>query len=189
MGESASADGDRPVDHVRAACRRFGEPEVAVRSAELLSGASPFAETGFIVAITGRAGASEMGRRRPDDDPALLYWPRVWGARALLYAWDDSVAPVVVAALTDDAWRVREMAAKVVARRELGAAADALARMLADPVPRVRAAAARALAVVGEAEHAPALAAAVDADADTQVRHQAEQALHRMSQRLDRDLT
>ncbi|MGA8117042.1 MAG: hypothetical protein WCA46_25680, partial [Actinocatenispora sp.] len=77
MGDQA--DGDRPVDHVRAACRRWGEYEVAVRCADLLGGASPFEETQFVVAITGRAGASELGRRRPDDDPALLYWPRVWG--------------------------------------------------------------------------------------------------------------
>ncbi len=183
------ADGDRPVDHVRAACRRFGESAVALRSADLLGGASPFTETGFVVAISGHAGASEMSRRQPDDDPKLLYWPRVWGARALLYAWDDAAAPTVVAALGDDAWRVREMAAKVVARREIGAAADALVGSLSDPVPRVRAAAARALAVVGEAEHAPALAGSAGTDADTQVRHRAQEALQRMSDRLERDLT
>jgi HEAT repeat protein len=54
----------------------------------------------------------------------------------------------VIAALADEAWRVREMAAKVVARRRLGDALTAVAALQQDPVPRVRAAAARALAVL-----------------------------------------
>jgi hypothetical protein len=41
--------------------------------------------------------------------------------------------------------------------REIGESADVLAGLLTDPVPRVRAAAGRAVAVVGEAEHAPPL--------------------------------
>jgi len=49
------------------------------------------------------------------------YWPRVWAARGLLYVWDDDATPAVVRATTDQAWRVREMAAKVIARHGLGA--------------------------------------------------------------------
>jgi hypothetical protein len=54
--------------------------------------------------------------------------------------------------MSDEAWRVREMAAKVTARHLVG---DALPEVLAlrdDPVPRVRAAAERAVARITQAE-------------------------------------
>lgn len=73
------------------------------------------------------------------------YWLRVWAARGLLWAWDDEALPAVLAALGDDAWRVREMAVKVVARHRLGDAVPILAGLRDDPVARVRSAAARAL--------------------------------------------
>jgi hypothetical protein len=36
-----------------------------------------------------------------------------------LWAWDDVALPAVKSALNDEAWRVREMALKVVARHKL----------------------------------------------------------------------
>jgi len=48
-------------------------------------------------------------------------------------------------ALNDDAWRVREMALRVVARHRLDDALTTVADLQEDPVPRVRAAASRAL--------------------------------------------
>jgi len=47
------------------------------------------------------------------------YWPRVWACRGLLYAWEKEAAPAVVQATGDNAWRVREMAAKVIARHRI----------------------------------------------------------------------
>jgi hypothetical protein len=79
------------------------------------------------------------------------YWPRVWALRALLYAWDDSAASVVVGAVTDESWRVREMAAKVVARRGLDEGLESMVVLADDPVPRVRAAAQRARVRLTEA--------------------------------------
>jgi HEAT repeat protein len=76
------------------------------------------------------------------------YFLRVWAARALLYAWDDSAQGAVLDALADESWRVREMVAKVVARRKLGDALAAVAGLSSDPVPRVRAAAARAAMIL-----------------------------------------
>lgn len=73
------------------------------------------------------------------------YWLRVWAARGLLWAWDDTALDAVVAALADEAWRVREMAAKVVARHLLGDALPEVLGLREDPVPRVRAAAERAV--------------------------------------------
>jgi len=78
-------------------------------------------------------------------DPEQQYWLRVWAARGLLWVWADAALPAIVDALADEHWRVREMAAKVVARHCLGDAFDGVASLAADPVPRVATAAARAV--------------------------------------------
>ena len=72
----------------------------------------------------------------------------MWGARGLLWAWDDSALDVLTKALTDEHWRVREMAAKVVARHLLGDALPVVAALRDDPVQRVRTAADRAVAAL-----------------------------------------
>ena len=76
------------------------------------------------------------------------YWPRVWAARGLLHAWDDRATAAIIQATTDDAWRVREMAAKVIARHRVGSAFAAVAELRSDPVHRVRAAAERAVVLL-----------------------------------------
>lgn len=78
----------------------------------------------------------------------VLYWPELWGTRALLYVWNDSAVLAVTAALNNQAWRVREMATRVAAARGLEVA-PILTELLTDEVARVRAAAARALGTVG----------------------------------------
>ena len=84
------------------------------------------------------------GQAREDQE----YWLRVWAARGLLWAWDDTAFLAVVAALDDEQWRVREMACKVVARHRLGEALEAVAPLQNDRVARVRAAAARAVSML-----------------------------------------
>jgi hypothetical protein len=76
------------------------------------------------------------------------YWLRVWGARGLLWVWDDAATPEVLLALGDDAWRVREMALKVIARQRVGDLVTEVAAARNDPVARVRHAAARALTLL-----------------------------------------
>ncbi|QGN32540.1 HEAT repeat domain-containing protein [Microlunatus sp. Gsoil 973] len=115
------------------------------------------------------------------------YWIRVWAARGLLYVWDDMAVAAVVAGLADEHWRVREMCAKVCRSRGLGEAGDDLDSLVADEVPRVRQAAVRALAGLGEAEHARVIRQAVN-DVDVKVSSAAEATLDAMSERLDRDL-
>jgi hypothetical protein len=39
------------------------------------------------------------------------------GTHALLYTWDGAAEPAIVRAPGDEHWRVREMVAKVIARR------------------------------------------------------------------------
>ena len=77
--------------------------------------------------------------------PGPEYWLRVWALRGLLWLWDDSATQVVAGALADEAWRVREMAAKVVARHRLDPALDALLTLREDPVERVRTAASKGI--------------------------------------------
>lgn len=84
------------------------------------------------------------------DPPGPEYWLRVWAARGLLWVWDDSASSAIIVALADDAWRVREMAAKVVRRHMVGDALAAVAECADDRVPRVRAAAERAVVHLSE---------------------------------------
>jgi HEAT repeats len=172
-----------PVDRLRHAVEIYGGSAAVARlSGPVLRGSEPDSPD-VLLYLGGRHALSMLeGRSRMDR-----YWLRVWAARALLYVWDPSVASAVVSALSDDAWRVREMAAKVCLKRDLGEAGEVLAVLLYDPVPRVRAAACRALGAVGEAEYAPALRTLLD-DPDRDVRTRADQALERLSRRLDRPL-
>jgi HEAT repeat protein len=165
----------RPAEWVADASSRFGEVEVALRCAELLRGGD---DAELLRYLAGPA----IGLAATVD-----YWPRVWAARGLRYAWDERAVPAVLDALTDPAWRVREMAAKVALQYELGETAEALAELTTDPVPRVRAAAAAALAQVGEAEQADVLRVLLD-DPESLVSRRAERSLRALSQRLDRDL-
>jgi len=98
------------------------------------------------------AGPSAAEVLRGKEGGVSGYWPRVWAMRGLLYAWDDAASSVVIAAANDESWRVREMCAKVVARRGVVDAFDAMAELGNDPVVRVRQAAERALVRLVESE-------------------------------------
>jgi hypothetical protein len=104
-------------------------------------------DSGLLYALAG-PGAAKFLDGAPHQDE---YWLRVWGARGLLWAWETSAADAIEGALADEAWRVREMALKVVARHLLGEALPDVARLRDDPVPRVRAAAGRAQVVLTQA--------------------------------------
>jgi hypothetical protein len=139
MGGASAIWDMTPRQSVEQECARRGEPDVVAACVVLLAGGD--ADRPFIFAIGGPAADSVLGPHPHQDQ---RYFLRVWAARALLYAWDDSAQDAVLTALADESWRVREMAAKVVAKRKIGDALSAVAGMTADPVPRVRAAAARA---------------------------------------------
>ena len=90
--------------------------------------------------------AGPLSPRYLDAPAEQQYWLRVWATRGLLWVWDDSARPAVLRALDDEAWRVREMALKVLARNDVGEALGPISGLQSDPSARVRAAAARALA-------------------------------------------
>jgi hypothetical protein len=118
------------------------------------------------------------------DSPWKPYWVRSWGARGLLYVWDEPCVPPVVHGLGDGHWRVAEMCLKVSAKREIGEAAPGAVALSGHDLPRVRATAARTLGLIGDTEHVPELQRLVD-DPARVVRAAAETALERMVVRLD----
>ncbi len=142
-----AARGATPRDRIAAASSRHGEGAVTAACTALLAGDEVDDE--LVIALGGEHATQFLAGRGAE------YWGRVWGARGLLYVWGDEAMPVLVRASTDSSWRVREMVAKVVAKRRLDDAASAVARLRGDPVPRVRAAAERALAAVAHGGRAP----------------------------------
>jgi hypothetical protein len=138
--------GVTPRQSIEAESARRGTHSVIAGCCALLRGDD--ADGTLILALGG-----PPARRVLDGGPRAdqRYWLRVWGARGLLWVWDDSALDAVLVALRDPAWRVREMATKVVARHHLGDSLPVVAELRNDPVPRVRVAAIRALAILTQA--------------------------------------
>ena len=134
--------GITPRKSVERECRDRGEAVVIDGCIDLLGGAADVDPT-LIYALGGPPAlwAVNGGESGPD------YWLRVWGARGLLWAWDDRATSAVGRTLNDPAWRAREMAAKVAAKHRLGDLLEPLERVRDnDPNHRVAAAAERAIA-------------------------------------------
>lgn len=163
-----------PADRITAAVKRLGADEVVELATALLAGYDAGDE--FLLFVGGRHAEGIL------DGAPPLYWPELWGARALLHVWNDSATPGVIAALTNQAWRVREMATRVVAERGLDAA-PVLRTMLTDDTARVRASAARALSEIGEAADVDLLAP-LFSDPEIDVRRGAGAARKRLEQRF-----
>ena len=134
-----------PRTRIEAERARRGQAALAAGCADLLGGRYGDVDDGLIIALGGEHGALVLSGR---DGGKGGYWPRVWAARGLLHAWDSAATEAIIGATADEAWRVREMAAKVIARHRVGDALDAVAGLRTDPVPRVRAAAARAVVIL-----------------------------------------
>ncbi|WP_285037615.1 HEAT repeat domain-containing protein [Plantibacter sp. ME-Dv--P-095] len=149
------------------------EPRVVERCVSLLAGR--YEGEDFLRVVGGHHAEGILG-----GAPAL-YWPELWGTRALLHVWDDSATSAVVAALGNQAWRVREMAARVCAERRVGDVAT-IAPLLNDDHARVRAGGARALAAVGGDEAKPLLEGLLR-DPDREVRRAAQQSAKALSAR------
>ena len=130
----------------------------------------------------------EDGSPTLDPDSWKDYWVRTWGARGLLYVWDDVAGPAVVAGLADEHWRPAEMCLKVSTKRELGEAGPRAAELaVTGELPRVRVQALRTLGAIGDTEHVGAVRHCLD-DADAAVRRQAARAMEAMARRLDLDM-
>src|SRR5690349_24868979 len=133
-----------PRQSVAAECERRGSAAVAAGCIELLQGRQG-TDDALLIALAGPAAQAVLDGSAGGKEG---YWPRVWAARGLLHAWDDRATAVIIQATADDAWRVREVAAKVIARHRVEGAFAAVARLREDRVPRVRAAAQRAVVIL-----------------------------------------
>ncbi|MGN6575261.1 MAG: hypothetical protein ACTHKG_06215, partial [Nocardioides sp.] len=128
------AERETPRDLLARLAAHTGEARAAELCAELLEADSPGDHEETLLFLGGAAGRAVLagtGGWKP-------YWARVWGARGLLYVWDDRAAPAVLAGLADPAWRVAEMCLKVSARRDLPCGDEAV-RLARHELPRVRA--------------------------------------------------
>jgi HEAT repeat protein len=163
----------------------IGETELASWCAGLLSGTVRYDDPAYpVLTWLGGAHAASLSKRQAFGSRNQEYWPRVWGARGLLHVWAPDARRAVIAGLSDPAWRVREMSAKIVRAQELADAETELAALVADPVPRVRAAALLSMGRVGESEHAEMVARS-RSDSSPLVRRAAEKALEELAGRLD----
>ena len=136
----ATSWNDTPRASVRRYGARVGEDVLVERLIALLDGAELTDELAFALAGPASRPVLAGGAGGPSG-----YWARVWALRGLLYVFDDVATSHVVAACADPAWRVREMALKVVATHALDDALEAVAARQLDDVARVRAASTRAL--------------------------------------------
>jgi HEAT repeat protein len=132
-----------PQQSIGLECARRGRAELVSGCVALLR--RQVVDDDLVIALGG-PGARTILDSGPK--PVYLYWLRVWGARGLLHAYTDQAEEAVIEALADEHWRVREMAAKVIARYRIGAALKPVAGLRDDPVPRVRAAAHRAVVLL-----------------------------------------
>jgi hypothetical protein len=100
-----------PRQSIAAECRRRGKLAVVSGCIDLLEGRE--VDDGLILALGGPPAEYVLSGHEGGREG---YWPRVWAARDLLHAWDDGATAAIIRATGDDAWRVREMAAKIIAR-------------------------------------------------------------------------
>lgn len=139
-------EGLTPRLRAEAEAARRGRAELVAGCRRLVEGRD--VDDGLVLVLGGPHARHVLaGGPRPDQE----YWLRVWGLRGLLWVWDEAAGEAVLAALRDPAWRVREMAVKVVARHHVGAAFPVAVALREDPSARVRAAAARAVAALTRA--------------------------------------
>ncbi len=131
--------GITPRQSIEAECNRRGRDNVVAGCMALICGGKT--DAGLLFALAG-PGAAKFLNGGPHDD---VYWLRVWGARGLLWAWDGTALEALKLALGDDAWRVREIALKVVARHYIDEVVSQVVELRNDPIARVRAAAQRAI--------------------------------------------
>lgn len=132
-----------PKQSIERECNRRGRTELVAGCRALLRGDD--AVDAELLTALGGPGADKFLDGGVHSD---TYWLRVWGARGLLWVWEDTATGEVRLALTDEAWRVREMALKVIARHRVGELVNDVADARDDPVPRVRKAANRTLLVL-----------------------------------------
>lgn len=176
-----------PQERSRDGVARFGVGAVVDACVEVLDTGVPIDGEVALVLFADPSATRELERTTTPLVDQSYWWP-TWALRTMLHLDPGSLnldaERAVVESLRLGHWRPREMAAKVVVVHEIGRAADALAGLLGDETPRVRVAALRGLALVGEHEHVDEVTDLLD-DPEPTVSSQAERTLAKLRQRLD----
>lgn len=128
--------GMTPRQSIEWECAVRGRDGVIDGCIALLSSDSADLDADLLSALAGPA-AERILSGESRADPRV--WIRVWALRGLMWTWDARAVDVLAVALTDDSWRVREMALKVARRNLVGRCADVIAELRSDPSARVRA--------------------------------------------------
>ena len=129
-----------PNQRLERECAERGRAAVVKGCVDLLRGAE--VDDDFIIVLGGEHAVGVLEGR---DGGREGYWPSVWAVRGLLHVWDEVATTETVRAMAHSSWRVREMAARVVARHHVDDALETVVHLRRDPVLRVRAAADRAV--------------------------------------------
>lgn len=159
----------QPRDLVLEAERDFGVHATVDTCLALLEGSLDFEKLPVPMTYLAGSHALMQMERGYLEARNQTHWPRMWAARAFQYVWTDYAEDGVVTALGDPHRRVREMAAKIVALRELDTAGHALLSLVHDPEPRVQVAALRAATVIGKKKHLGAVGDVVSDDRSVQI--------------------
>ncbi len=177
------AAGDRPIaERIRELDLAVGRTRFVEVCVDLLGGAPRTAYVPELRYLTGHTW--DPGDPVLDGSVWKDYWVRTWGARGLLHCWADAATSAVVAGLRDEHYRPAEMCLKVSARHDVAGTGPGAAALTHHALPRVRAAAVRALAVVGDTEHLVAVERLLD-DPEESVRVAAARARTAMARRLE----
>ena len=130
------APGALPRDLAAGAVELYGRPRIIEWCEELLAGRVSDSDPAWpdIAWLGGTVGW-------------VPYWARTWGARGLLHIGPPARPEIVLSALEDESWRVREMTLKVIRRHGLDDPDGAVDRLVEDPAERVRVQAWTALGV------------------------------------------
>lgn len=177
------AAGDRPIaERIRELDLAVGRTRFVEVCVDLLAGAPRTAYVPELRYLTGHTW--DPGDPVLDGSVWKDYWVRTWGARGLLHCWADAATSAVVAGLRDEHYRPAEMCLKVSARHDVAGTGPGAAALTHHALPRVRAAAVRALAVVGDTEHLVAVQRLLD-DPEESVRVAAARARTAMARRLE----
>jgi hypothetical protein len=135
-----SERGPSPRDRILKECGRIGDEAAVRHCVDILEGRDVNAD--FLVVLGGEPAKLVLGGA---EGGLNGYWPRVWALRGLLHVWNDQATNALLDATSDESWRAREMATKVVSRHRVDAALGDMLRLRSDPNHRVCAGAERAL--------------------------------------------
>ena len=134
---------ETPKQRIAAEVVRRGRLEFVSGCAAVLDGTNLAGD--LILVLGGRHAEAVLAGSEGGPEG---YWPRVWAVRGFLHCYDPTANVALKVALLDEAWRVREMALKVIARYAVDELFEDTLQLRTDEVQRVRIAAERTVRIL-----------------------------------------